>query len=217
MPQPKYIDGAREWQEQRGMTIGSQKDGSDFVEIKYRGPSQSALKWRQGWPKGTACPEKGFGHLTLIHAPVIREEAAAFSTATLRFEGLSLTSKHEDQVVSEITYSFSASNNSFAINFWGHESWYSYFARTMTARYTSTEKPADTNLKGRARAAEMLDPVPLKKESGNGPAAAGLKKGDWKVTPADTSKWIGAFAYDETAGVYTVTETWSKYLEAANE
>ena len=217
MPTPTFKGDASKWKQQRGTTFGTSKEGKDHIVLKYRGPSSGAAAFFQFWIKDKPCPEPGFGHCSLIHSPSIKEDAYGFSTASLRFEGMELTSEMGDEETSFITYSFNAGWLSFRIdkfplNNKEMPTWYSYIGESLTARYTSEDRPTANNLKGGTKSALLTKPEPLKKDSGEGPKASLLQ------LTVDYN-WVipnGAFTYDETAGVFDVTEIWEIFLESVN-
>lgn len=220
MPTPTF-KGSTDWKQQRGTTFGSSREGLDHIELKYRGPSNSVMAFLKNWPRNEECPEPGFTHCKLVHAPTVREDSHGYSTAVLRFEGVE-QDPSEGQIgereVSEIQYSFGANWLSFRIDkFPNNEkempTWYTYLGETMTARYTSNVRPVSSNLKGRSQAETHLsDPDPLKKDSGEGLAAVLLTEGvEYKAVRPD-----GSFTYEEKGGVFDVTEVWEIFLESNN-
>tara|TARA_R110002051_G_scaffold254960_1_gene314000 strand:- start:1149 stop:1811 length:663 start_codon:yes stop_codon:yes gene_type:complete len=220
MPTPTFKGKASTWKQQRGTAFGTSKEGMDHIELKYRGPSSSSSSFFQKWVKGKPCPESGFGHCLLVHSPSIKEDAYGFSTASLRFEGLeqkTVDGKVGEKELSFITYSFNAGWLSFRIDkFPNNEkempTWYSYVGESLTARYTSKDRPTANNLKGGTKSELLTKPEPLKKDSGEGP------KADQLTLKVDYN-WVvpnGAFTYEETAGVFDVTEIWEVFLESVN-
>ena len=192
----------------------------DHIELKYRGPSSSSSCFFQFWTKDKPCPESGFGHCLLVHSPSIKEDAYGYSTATLRFEGLEQKTADGnigEKELSFITYSFNAGWLSFRIDKFPDNNkemptWYSYVGESLTARYTSKDRPTADNLKGATKSALLTDPKPLKKDSGEGPNANQLDPGEeYRVVRPP-----GAFTYEETAGVFDVTEVWEVFLESVN-
>jgi len=89
MPAPVYVNNAGTWRQQQGTSFGTDEEGKDWIEIVYRGAAAGAVSWRAPWTAGTACPEPGFTHCKLLHPPTVREDSPGFSSARLRFEGLS--------------------------------------------------------------------------------------------------------------------------------
>lgn len=88
MSAPNYV-GDTDWKRQAGGSFGFTKDGLQFRELVFRGRIDFAKAFVAQFPKGTSCPMPGEGHLTLISAPVVRDENGVSGSATLRFEGIS--------------------------------------------------------------------------------------------------------------------------------
>ena len=179
------------------------------------------MAFLKNWPRNEECPEPGFTHCKLVHAPTVREDSHGYSTAVLRFEGVE-QDPSEGQIgereVSEIQYSFSANWLSFRIDkFPNNEkempTWYSYVGTSMTARYTSQQRPTENNLIGGTYAdTHLVKPKPIRKDSGEGPKADQLTKNVeyvWNIPD-------GSFTYEEKGGFFDVTEVWEVFLESNN-
>ena len=144
MPTPQFKGKANEWKQQRGTVYGTDEDGLDYVELTFRGPSSTGLTFRSQYPKGTACPEPGFGHCFLVTPPEISEDSIGFSSTTLRFEGphggadeseganIQHTTQEADLVVITKT------------NGEDKDSIYKYHRAVITVNYTKATRPTGT-------------------------------------------------------------------------
>ena len=163
MPTPVYIAGAAPWRKQRGTRFGTDKEGKDWVELVYRGASASAVLWRIPWTTGTACPEPGFTHCQLVKPPTVRQDAIGFSTATLRFEGLSPLSGTAAEGT-DATISHATEENEFSI-YYKHRAggkgygFYIYNRVVVQASYIRPTRPT-ANLRYASKLNDDPDPVP---------------------------------------------------------
>ena len=222
MPKPIY-KGNIQWIQQRGTSFTADNNGKDTVTLIYRGPTNTALNFRSQWKKGTACPEPGFEHCTLISSPNIKQDEHAYSTATLVFEGATIETSTDPEKRPVTTYSFEAQHASFCRV--GKDSqnlkcWYTYYAKRMTAEYVTNIRPTGPLAVNTAHARSYLAipaPVPIKKEDHDKGFADPKKADDLK----EGKHYIvvlpdGAFSYTEEAGVFSVTEIHEVFLEGIN-
>ena len=220
MPEPTFVGDAATWKQQRGTSFGTKEDGTDWVDVVYRGKSELAVMWRQQWTKGARCPEPGFIHCRLIQPPEIREDGIAYSTANLRFEGPSplsgstegsdATITHETQEAEFIVY-YKITKAGGGID--SVEAVYRYHRVVMTATYTKETRPTSTRFDSDLD--HDPDPVPI--ADVKIPAGAkrfdNLIKGTDYRTGGDNEKWSVIKDWTETApGVFDVTEEHSKFI-----
>lgn len=206
MPAAKYKASATLWKAQRGTVYGTTTEGMDFVEMKFRGPSGTSKAWRAGWDLGNSCPYPGFPHCKLTARPKVAEEGAAFSVATLRFEGPTDIngegggSGGEGEDTSEPVITKTRNRSSFEVD----ETWYSYDASVGVVRYVASSEPDEAT-----HSVSLEEPKPLKKESGEGPTVATLGADKWHVITGE------GYIQDieATGGIYRVTEIHEKWLE----
>ena len=215
MPAPTYIDGAATWRQQRGTSFGTDSEGKDWVELRFRGASDTAATWRMAFPAGTACPEPGFSHCKLKDPPSVRHAAPGFSEASLRFEGLSpLSGTLAEGTDPTITHN--TEETEFSI-YHKHKTggkgygFYLYNRVIVQASYIRATKPT-ANLRFATKLNDDADPKPI--------ANAELKEAwfkDYSVLVEDTNYSVESFGrvlnWSQSApDVYEVTEEHTKYL-----
>lgn len=217
MPEPIYKGEASTWKQQRGTSFGTNEEGTDYVDLVYRGKSELAIMFRTQWTKGATCPEPGFSHCKLITPPEIREDGVAFSTATLRFEGPSplsgtvdgtdATITHETQEAEFILYTRVFKGGKYQTS---SDAVYRYHRVVMTASYTSTTRPSgvtryDTDLDH--------DPDPIPVADVKVPSGGALFSDLKKDSNYFVKKWHVIKDWTESApGVYEVNEEHCKFL-----
>ena len=217
MPQPKYVNEAYKWRRQIGTSFGTDSEGKDFIELKYRGASgHYAVQFQRDWPSGKRCPlDTGFGHCTLKDPPTVRETVPGFAEATLRFEGLSPTSG-DPKEGTDPNISHSTEETEFSI-YYKHntggrgEGFYVYNRVIVQASYVRATKPT-ANLRFASKLDDSPDPRPI---------ANGELKEPWFK---DYSKLVLGTNYkvakvgrvlnwsQSAPDVYDVTEEHCKYL-----
>jgi hypothetical protein len=215
MPAPVYVNNAGTWRQQRGTSFGTDEEGKDFIEIVYRGSTAGAVAWRAFWTAGTACPEPGFTHCKLLHPPTVREDSPGFSTASLRFEGLSplsgtttegtdatITHQTEEQEFSVYHKSKDGANGN-AI--------YLYNRVVVQAKYIRATQPTE-NLRYASKLNDDPDPKPI----ANGEKNEIWFK-DYSLLVEDSHYKVASVGrildWSQTgADVYEVTEEHTKYL-----
>ena len=220
MPEPTFVGDAATWKQQRGTSFGTKEDGTDWVDVVYRGKSELAVTWREQWTKGAVCPEPGFPHCRLIQPPEIREDGIAYSTANLRFEGPSPLSgsiegsdaviTHETQEAEFMVY-YAITKEGGDID--NPEGIYRYHRVVMTATYTKDTRPTSTRFDSDLD--HDPDPVPIA-DVKLGPGALRydkLVKGNHYRVGAPDAEWHVIKDWTETApGVFDVTEEHSKFI-----
>ena len=220
MPAPIFKGDAATWTQQRGTTFGTKDEGNDWIDLVYRGKSESAVIWRTQWTKGTTCPEPGFSHCKLIKPPEFQEDNIAFSTATLHFEGQSplsgtvegsdATIPHETQEAEFIVY-YAITKEGGDID--NSEGVYRYHRNVMTATYTKASQPTSTRYDSDLN--KDPDPVPIA-DVKLGPGAKRfdkLVKGNHYRVGEPDAVWHIIKDWTETApGVFDVTEEHSKFI-----
>lgn len=167
MPEPKFVGNSSVWKQQRGSNFGTTEEGTDYIDLKFRGKSELAIAFKQQYKKGTVCPEPGFEHCRLTIPPTFDEEDVGFTTATLRFEGpspLEGTFEGSDAQIDHktveaefVVYTKVAKDDNNVT----YEPVYRYFRNVVTAKYTKATKPTGT------RYASELDDDPDPKPEGN--------------------------------------------------
>lgn len=146
MPEPKFVGNSSVWKQQRGSNFGTTEEGTDYIDLKFRGKSELAIAFKQQYKKGTVCPEPGFKHCRLTIPPTFDEEDVGFTTATLRFEGpspLEGTFEGSDASIEHKTVEAELVIYT-KYNHTSDESIYRYFRNVVTAKYTKATKPTGT-------------------------------------------------------------------------
>jgi len=210
MPAPVYVNNAGIWRQQQGTSFGTDEEGKDWIEIVYRGAAAGAVSWRAPWTAGTACPEPGFTHCKLLHPPTVREDSPGFSSARLRFEGLSPLSGTAAEGT-DATITHNTEETEFQVYFEGlGEGIYLYNRVVVQASYIRATQPTAT-----LRYGSKLDDDPAPAPSGN------VYTDDWYVNFTDlvldvhyTVQINGrVLNWSQTgADIYEVTEEHTKYL-----
>ena len=211
MPEEIYIGKANQWKQQRGTRFGTESNGKDFVELRYRGPSKTAASWREQWTKGTACPEPGFRHCGLIHPPTVVEESAAFSNAVLRFEGI--FGNREESQDPEIRHSTQEAHLSHYRT--GAEdptgSLYLYHRVIVTATYIKETRPTSTRFDNELN--KDADPKPVANVEGSQLPGA-LSYTQLRLNQHYIVKpWHTILEWSKIGDVYNVVEEHSKFLQ----
>jgi len=88
MATPRY-KGEQNFQRIAGISYGVDEEGLQWIDVPFRGANGAARKFFSLYPAGSNCPIPGFGHLRSTTYPEITEDNGAYSTATIRFEGIS--------------------------------------------------------------------------------------------------------------------------------
>ena len=211
MPKEKLKGSASTWKQQRGTRFGTESNGKDFVELRYRGPSNTAASWREQWTTGTACPEPGFKHCGLIQPPTVTEDYAAFSSAVLRFEGI--FGNAEESNDPDIRHTTQEANLSHYRN--GDQdpkgSLYLYHRVVVTVTYIKDTRPTSTKFDSELN--KDADPKPVANVEGSklpgGLDYNQLKKDQhYQVKP-----WHTILEWGKTGDVYHVVEEHSKFLQ----
>lgn len=128
-----------------------------FFDIPYTGQTTAKEAFRSTWTEGSACPEPGWSHLSLIEIPVIRELDGSRSTATLRFEGPDINGEFGEEEYSE-RYSLqredvqlNSTTDKDAVGTYAYDSPFAVFEYvSATKRTTAKFSPS------------LDDPIPLK-------------------------------------------------------
>ena len=87
MGSPSY-KGEKGFRRVAGMAHGVDEEGLQWIEVPYVGAHSKAREFVAKFPAGSNCPIPGFEHLRSTTWPEITEDNGAYSSATLRFEGV---------------------------------------------------------------------------------------------------------------------------------
>ena len=87
MATPQYR-GEKDFQRIAGISYGVDEEGLQWIDVPFRGANVRARKFFAKYPAGSNCPITGFQHLRSTTYPEITEDNGAYSTATIRFEGI---------------------------------------------------------------------------------------------------------------------------------
>tara|TARA_R100000664_G_C2756726_1_gene144683 strand:- start:3014 stop:3685 length:672 start_codon:yes stop_codon:yes gene_type:complete len=216
MPEPTYKGNASLWKQQRGTVFGTNENGLDYIELTFRGPSNTALNFRSQYTKGTACPEPGFAHCFLITAPEISEDSIGFSSTTLRFEGPHGATDESLQAV--ITHTTQEADLVVTTRKDGadEQSSYKYHRVVISVEYVRATRPSATKYDSEVNRHNTPELV------ADGKVMKGMKNyiraNKIKNRLYERGEWHTILSYTEEAtGVFKVTEEHTVFLKVIED